>query len=93
MLSKKKPFDAQSAIALPTRETREDAARGATARGERRGHHATARDAAMRVASSDSGVDAFVLRGTASDGTELGPSHVFVPVRGREARAGVRVAA
>jgi hypothetical protein len=92
-LSRRKPFDAQSAIALPTRETREDAARGATARGERRGHHATARDAAMRVASSDSGVDAFVLRGTASDGTELGPSHVFVSVRGREARAGVRVAA
>jgi hypothetical protein len=47
----------------------------------------------MRVASSDSGVDAFVLRGTASDGTELGPSHLFFSVRGREARAGVRVAA
>jgi hypothetical protein len=47
----------------------------------------------MRVASSDTGVDAFVLRGTASDGTDVGPSHLFVSVRGREARAGVRVAA
>jgi hypothetical protein len=76
---------------IRSRETREDAARGATARGERRGRHAN--DAAMRVAPSDTGVDVVVVRGTALDGTRVGPSDLLVSLRGREARARVRVAA
>jgi hypothetical protein len=47
----------------------------------------------MRVAPSDTGVDVVVVRGTALDGTRVGPSDLLVSLRGRETRARVRVAA